>query len=274
VYFVLFVAPALIALEQIRNLAGANVAATAMLVATAVVSLTLLIRRELRASQPLFPFSLLRDPTIWRSDAMAACHGAALVSLIAYLPVYLRTARGLTPAETGYFLLPIAFGIGLGSLVTGRLVSMTGRTTIFPSVALAPVVVALLVVGLFHDRISPVWLSAIIGPQVTVQNAAGAGMLGAAAGSVQFSRAIGASFGTALVGALLLAVFTARDPGAVSVFADLLEHGPVALAGLSSEQRALAQDALDASFRTVFLTIDVFAALAMICAWAVPSRRL
>ncbi len=286
VYFVLFVAPALIALEQIRNLAGANVAATAMLVATAVVSLTLLIRRELRASQPLFPFSLLRDPTIWRSDAMAACHGAALVSLIAYLPVYLRTARGLTPAETGYFLLPIAFGIGLGSLVTGRLVSMTGRTTIFPSVALAPVVVALLVVGLFHDRISPVWLSAIIGAmsvfmgsvmgvvQVTVQNAAGAGMLGAAAGSVQFSRAIGASFGTALVGALLLAVFTARDPGAVSVFADLLEHGPVALAGLSSEQRALAQDALDASFRTVFLTIDVFAALAMICAWAVPSRRL
>lgn len=217
---------------------------------------------------------------------MAACHGAALVSLIAYAPVYLRAARGLTPSQTGYFLLPIAFGIGLGSLVTGRLVSRTGRTAIFPSISLVPVAITLFLVGLFHERISPFWLSAIIGimslfmgsvmgvVQVTVQNAAGFGMLGAAAGSVQFSRAIGASFGTALVGALMLAVFTAHDPGGVAVFGDLLEHGPAALIGLSPDLRTLAESALVASFRTVFLTIDAFVVLALVVAWSIPTRRL
>ena len=194
--------------------------------------------------------------------------------------------EGLTPSQTGYFLLPIAFGIGLGSLVTGRLVSRTGRTAIFPSISLVPVAITLFLVGLFHERISPFWLSAIIGimslfmgsvmgvVQVTVQNAAGFGMLGAAAGSVQFSRAIGASFGTALVGALMLAVFTAHDPGGVAVFGDLLEHGPAALIGLSPDLRTLAESALVASFRTVFLTIDAFVVLALVVAWSIPTRRL
>lgn len=285
-FFVLFVAPALVALEQIRHVSGINVPATLALAALALCSLALLVRRELGIAQPLFPFSLLRDPTIWRSDAMAACHGAALVSLIAYLPVYLRAARGLSPSETGYFLLPIAFGIGIGSLVTGRLVSRTGRTAVFPSISLIPVAITLLLVGLFHERIQPFWLSAIIGlmslfmgsvmgvVQVTVQNAAGLGMLGAAAGSVQFSRAIGASFGTALVGAIMLAVFTANDPGGVSVFGDLLEHGPAALGSLSPDLRGLAENALAASFRAVFLTIDAFVVLALVAAWSIPARRL
>ena len=39
------------------------------------------------------------------------------------------------------FQASFAFGIGLGSLVTGRLVSRTGRTAIFPSIALIPVVI-------------------------------------------------------------------------------------------------------------------------------------
>lgn len=285
-FFVLFVAPALIALEQIRHVSAINMPATLALAGLAVASLVFLVRRELRVAHPLFPFSLLRVPTIWRSNAMAACHGAALVSLIAFAPVYLRAARGLTPSQTGYFLLPIAFGIGLGSLATGRLVSRTGRTAVFPSISLIPAVIAFLLIGLFHERIEPFRLSAIIGAmsffmgsvmgvvQVTVQNAAGPGMLGAAAGSVQFSRAIGASFGTALVGAIMLAVFTAHDPDAVSVFADLLEHGPSALRNLAPDARAMAEDALNASFRAVFLTIDAFIALALVAAWSIPTRRL
>ncbi|MDE2363011.1 MAG: MFS transporter [Hyphomicrobiales bacterium] len=285
-FFVLFVAPALVALEQIRGFRPSDLPMIGALLAVAAGSLVMLSRRELRIDHPLFPFSLLRNPTIWRSDAMAACHGAALVSLIAYLPVYLRVARGLTPTESGYFLLPISFGIGVGSLVTGRLVSRTGRTAIFPSIALIPVALGLFFVALLHEDVRPGALSAIIGGmsffmgsvmgvvQVTVQNAAGQAMLGAAAGSVQFSRAIGASFGTALVGALMLAVFSARDPGGISVFADLLASGPDALAALAPDARALAQSALTSSFRTVFLTIDAFVALALFCAWSIPTRRL
>lgn len=285
-WFVLFVAPALVAMEQVRRLRLADAPLVAALVGLAVLALVLLTRRELKVPQPLFPFALLREKTIWRSNAMAACHGAALVSLIAYLPIYLRVARGLSPAETGYLLLPIAFGIGIGSLATGRLVAQTGRTAIFPSLALIPVVAILLYVAFNHQTLDVAAFGLVIGVltffmgsvmgvvQVIVQNAAGAGMLGAAAGSVQFSRAIGASFGTALVGAVLFAVFKAQAGDATSVFADLVERGPVALTQLAPAVRETAEIALAAGFRAVFLVVAGFAALALVCAWSIPSRRL
>lgn len=285
-WFVLFVAPALVALEQIRRLRLADAPVILALVGVAVAALVLLTRRELKIAQPLFPFSLLREKTIWRSNAMAACHGAALVSLIAYLPIYLRVARGLSPAQTGYFLLPIAFGIGVGSLATGRLVAQTGRTAIFPSLALIPVVAILLYIAFGHETLDvrlfgltigvlTFFMGSVMGVvQVIVQNAAGVGMLGAAAGSVQFSRAIGASFGTALVGAVLFAVFKAQAGDATSVFADLVERGPAALTQLAPAVRQTAEIALDAGFRAVFLVVAGFAALALVCAWSIPSRRL
>ena len=170
--------------------------------------------------------------------------------------------------------------------MTGRLVSRTGRTAIFPSLSLIPVTAILFWIALWHQTLGVTAFGAAIGVltcfmgsvmgvvQVVVQNAAGPGMLGAAAGSVQFSRAVGASFGTALVGAILLAVFTARDPGAVGAFADLLEHGPEALSRLAPQARIDTMAALDAGFRAVFLTIDAFAALALLCAWSIPNRRL
>ncbi|MFO1136167.1 MAG: MFS transporter [Rhodoblastus sp.] len=286
VWFVLFVAPALVAMEQIRRLRLADAPVVAALVGVAVLALVLLTRRELKTPQPLFPFALLREKTIWRSNAMAACHGAALVSLIAYLPIYLRVARGLSPAETGYLLLPIAFGIGIGSLATGKLVAQTGRTAIFPSLALVPVVAILAYLALNHRTLDLAGFGLVIGVltffmgsvmgvvQVIVQNAAGAGMLGAAAGSVQFSRAIGASFGTALVGAILFAVFRAQAGEAAGVFADLVERGPAALTLLAPEARATAEIALAAGFRAVFFVVAGFAALALVCAWSIPSRRL
>jgi len=48
--------------------------------------------------------------------------------------------------------------------------------------------------------------------QVTVQYAAGPKQLGEAAASVQFSRSVGAAFGTALVTAVLFAVLSMKNP--------------------------------------------------------------
>ena len=67
-----------------------------VLMGVGIAALIGLILRERRAATPLLPIHLLRQPTIWRSDALAACHGATLVSLItfiAHLPA--RAARHL-----------------------------------------------------------------------------------------------------------------------------------------------------------------------------------
>jgi len=55
------------------------------LLAIGVIAAVLLVRQETRAASPLIPLALLHRPTIWRSDALAACHGAALAQLPACL---------------------------------------------------------------------------------------------------------------------------------------------------------------------------------------------
>lgn len=284
--FVCFIGPALVAVEQARKLDAALAPLILSLCVLALGALVALIRRESRQEDPLLPIALLRNPAIWRSDAMAACHGAALVSLINYTPLYLRAARGLSASETGYFLLPMALGVGVGSLITGRLVSRTGRTAIFPSLALIPANILFCVLALFHARLPLAALPALFGAialcmgsvmgvvQVTVQNAAGPARLGSAAASVQFSRAVGATFGTAIVGSALFAVFTADADVGRDAFAALLEHGPAALQALAPSAQAGAQAALHASFRAAFLAMNLFAMLALACAWSIPARRL
>ena len=154
VLFTIFVTTTLLALEQAQRANTSILPLAGGLLAAGVISLGLLVRQENRAASPLIPLSLLRRPTIWRSDALAACHGAALVSLITFLPIYLETVRGLSPSQTGLLLVPLTIGIGTGSLLTGRLVSKTGFTTVFPVFGLVLVTANILVLALWAQALS------------------------------------------------------------------------------------------------------------------------
>ena len=166
VLFIMFVGPVILALEQLQRMQSSAVPMALGLLALGIIMLVALIWQESRSTSPLIPPRLFREPSIWRSDGLAACHGAALVSLITFLPIYLRAVRGASPAETGLMLLPLTFGIGVGSLITGQIVTRTGRTAVFPSLGLPaathrPVVAGILdaafvdhgaAVGLGRDR--------------------------------------------------------------------------------------------------------------------------
>jgi predicted MFS family arabinose efflux permease len=244
------------------------------------------VRHERRVEHPLLPIALLRQPTIWRSDALAACHGAVLVSLIAFLPIYLYIGHDASAAETGLRLLPLMLGIGIGSMATGRVVSRTGRTTIFPSVGLIFVTMSLIVIALWSRNFSPLafstllllnglFMGTVMGVvQVVVQNAAGISALGAAAASVQLSRSLGAVAGTAIVGTVLFATLAVSDPASAGLFAAMVRRGPQVIQALPSVQRALLESDIASAFRAAFLAIAAFAALGMLIAWSIPARRL
>jgi EmrB/QacA subfamily drug resistance transporter len=286
ILFTVFVTTTLLALEQAQHV---NVAALPMaggLLAAGIVAVLLLVRQENRTASPLIPLPLLRLPAIWRSDAMAALHGAALVSLITFLPVYLEAVRGASPSETGLLLVPLTVGIGAGSLVTGRLVHKTGLTTAFPVVGLALVTlsmmvlvfwaqalgntafaVLLLVIGLFMGTVMGV-------VQVMVQNASGLRQLGEAAASVQFSRSMGAAFGTALVGAVLFGVLALTNPEAARVFAAMVEHAGGSAVALTGEQSAAIRADITQAFRAAFLLIGMFTTGGFLLALTHPVRRI
>ena len=112
VLFILFVGPVILALEQVQRMELSAMPMALALLAFGLVALGLLVWQERLTAAPLIPPRLFRQASIWRADAMAACHGAALVSLITFLPIYLRAVRGASPGETGLILLPLTAGIG------------------------------------------------------------------------------------------------------------------------------------------------------------------
>jgi EmrB/QacA subfamily drug resistance transporter len=285
-WFTLFVTATLLGLEQAQHVDRGALGPLAALLAVGVLSLVLLVRQENRTPSPLIPLSLLRQPTIWRTDALAACHGAALVSLITFVPIYLVVVRGLSPATTGLLLVPLTIGIGTGSLVTGRMVSRTGRTTVFPIFGLALLTVDLAALAVWApvlDTTTIAWLLLATGllfgtvmgvVQVVVQYAAGSGRLGEAAASVQFSRSIGAAFGTALVTAVLFAVLAVKNPEAARLFAAMTEHGAHLPSDLGAAQLADVQAVIAVAFRIAFLSIAAFTAAGFTLALSIPLRRI
>src|SRR5260370_15711323 len=102
-------------------------------------------------------------------------------------------------------------------MITGRVISRTGRTSIFPSYGLIFVTIILLFLAFWVPRLSAsalawvlLWNGLFMGTvmgvvQINVQSAAGPGMLRAAAASVQISPSVGAAFRTAPGAAVLFA---------------------------------------------------------------------
>jgi EmrB/QacA subfamily drug resistance transporter len=286
VYFTVFVTATLLALEQVQHANMAQLPTGAALLVLGLIALVLLVRHENRADSPLIPLKLLRMSAIWHSDAMAACHGAALVSLITFMPVFLEVVREASPSETGVLLVPLTIGIGAGSLLTGRLVSRTGRTTVYPVTGLIFATLTLLIMAIWASDLSNITISVLLllnglfmGPvmgvvQVIVQNAAGALRLGEAAASVQFSRSIGAAFGTALVGTVLFAFLALRNPEAARVFAEMVEHLGGGGPAISAAQRGAIHGDIVAAFRAAFLLIGLFTATGCVLAYTNPQRRI
>jgi EmrB/QacA subfamily drug resistance transporter len=286
VWFVVFITTTLLALDQAQRWEPRTLLTVLGLIGLSVASLGLLLRQENRAQTPLLPVELLRQAAIWRSDALAACHGAALVSMITFLPIYLQAVRGLSPQETGLLMLPLTAGIGLGSMITGRIVTQTGRTMIFPIWGLVIVTFNIVLFALVAARLPTAYLPWIFGwnalfmgtvmgvVQVTVQAVAGPKMLGAGAASVQFSRSVGAAVGTAIVAAVLFSVLTATDPETARLFAVMVQRGPNAMATLEPARQAMAQAEIAEAFQAAFLSMAAFTGIGLLLAWSIPVRRI
>jgi EmrB/QacA subfamily drug resistance transporter len=286
VLFAAVIAPTLLALERAQRFERSALPMIALLMVLATTALVMLLRQEHRAPAPLLPVQMFRKPGIWRTDLLAAFTAAQTVSLVAFLPMYLQVVRGEGAEQSGLLLLPLTLGIALGSLVGGRSIARTGRTAIMPSIGLLVSAVMLVSVAVFAPHLGNGALIGALsvvalatGPtmpvvQMTVQVVAGPQLLGAAAASVQFSRSIGAAFGTALVGAVLFAALAARDPATAASFTALVEQGPRVLMALPEARRVVVQSEIADAFRAAFLTISVFTTGGLLLAWWLPVRRI
>ena len=281
-----FIVPLLLMVSQLQRLHAAALPALASLLALTVAGLMALLWQQRRTPNPLLALPLLRIPDFWRSTVMAGCSGASLTAMMTFLPIYLQVVAGASAAQTGVLLIPLTGAVSFGSMLTGWLISRSGRTAIFPTVGLAVTAVSLVALAIWAPSLSRVelsWLvavggltqgSSMITAQITVQAAAGARQLGAASASVSLARSLGSAFGAAWAGAVLFCTLSAMDGETATLFADMVRRGPGILDGLEAGRKLVVQTEIATAFRGVFLTVACFSCTIVACAATLPMRRL
>jgi len=284
--FASFVWSLLVLVQKIGDPANLRLAMLASLMAIAVISLGLLIAREKRATDPLFPPALMSNPTIWRCNAMAMCHGAYQVSVLTFTPVYLRVVRDQSITEIGLMLLPITFGIGIGTFATGQIVSRTGNAAIFPTVGMAIAAAMVGFAGLQADAMPTLLFAAYFGilaltfgtvmgvVQATVQAESPPTLLGTATAAISLSRALGAAIGTAVTAATLFAVLAASGVQISTELQAVLQGSGNGLAVLGGAEEHKIRADVAFAFHGVFFVIASYAAICSFLAGSLPRRTL
>ena len=179
---------------------------------------------ESRASEPILPLSLFRNRSISVSLIAVFLASFGFFGAIIFIPLWFQTVLGSSATQSGYQILPLLAGLIISSVVSGQVISRTGRYRWLIVVAMALVAAGLaLMTQLRGDTsLSEMWLWMVvagmgIGPSlaaftIVVQNAAPFAQLGAATGALTFFRQVGGTVGLAIGGTLFATALTSELP--------------------------------------------------------------
>lgn len=243
-----------------------------------VLAIVAFIFQELRHPEPLVPLSLFRLSVLRVASAMGFVIGFGMFGAIVYLSIFMQVVRGASPTSAGLQLLPLMMGILITSIVSGRLITRTGRYKIFPILGTGTATIGMFMLSRcgVDTSIWFVWLSAFVlgiglgGVMqvliVAVQNSVDRKQLGAATSTSTFFRSIGGSFGTAVFGAVwtaqLATELTKNLPAGVAAQLNSAGQSVTASMGNIDSLPGPIQDAVLLSFansidRTFLLAVPV-----------------
>ncbi|MFI6438610.1 MFS transporter [Streptomyces sp. NPDC050759] len=182
--------------------------------AGAAVSAVLFLVAEHFAAEPLMPLRLFRDSVFNITGLVGLVIGVGLFGAASYLPTFLQMVDGASATESGLLMLPMMAGIVGASIVSGQLISHTGRYRIWPILGSALSVVGMWLLSRLEvdtPRLHySVWM-AVLGAGIgmvmpvlilAVQNSVRPADLGTATSANNYFRQIGGSVGAAIFGTL------------------------------------------------------------------------
>ncbi|HEY2771777.1 MAG TPA: MFS transporter [Solirubrobacteraceae bacterium] len=100
--------------------------ATILRLAGAALLLLAFVAIELRASEPLMPFSIFRLRTLRGANIVGLLIGMSLFSMFFFISLYLQNVMGYSPIKTGLAYLPLSVGIILSAGLASQLVTRFG----------------------------------------------------------------------------------------------------------------------------------------------------
>jgi EmrB/QacA subfamily drug resistance transporter len=226
------------------------------LLAVSALVLAAFALSALRSANPALELRLFRNRVYATSIPALFFTGAAFLSLVVFLPLFMVNVVGVSSTRAGVSLIPVSAGLVFGSALTGQLVSRFGH---YKLQMLAGG--TLLAVGLFLlSRMSVdsgYWQVTFymllcglgLGPTfplytLAVQNAVEPRHLGQATGTSIFFRQIGGTVGVAVMGTVLAGVLAASLSGLPAFDPGNPGEPGRAIRAESDRQYALAERAL------------------------------
>src|SRR5262249_31570966 len=179
------------------------------------------------AAEPLIPIAVLADPAARLAIAAHSFGWGAIISLNIFLPMYLQSALGWSPSAAGLSLVILMVTLNSTAGLSSQLLGRVRRYKLLPLCFLFVGVDAVVALALSAESMTTLRFEIILlligigfGPtapltQVALQNTVPARDLGAALGTMNFTRTLIATIMIAIFGAIVLAhapVGAARGP--------------------------------------------------------------
>ncbi len=212
------VAPLLLVAEQGRVWGWDSAGAIACYVIGGVGIAAFIFSERMMGDDALIPLKLFRSPTFSVATVLGVLVGFGMFGAISTVPLYLQLVKGSTPTQSGFQLLPMILGLMISSIVSGQLISRTGRYRIFPIVGTGFMAVGFLIfTTITADSNYLVLASAmlLVGRGlgqlmqtlvIASQNSVGPRDIGVATSSSTFFRQIGGTLGVAVIFSVVFSV--------------------------------------------------------------------
>jgi EmrB/QacA subfamily drug resistance transporter len=264
--------------------------------ALSLMLVAVFIAWERRAAEPVLPPRLFKNRVFAVTSAVGFVVGFALFGSVTYLPLFLQVVNGATPTGSGLQILPLMGGLLITSIVSGQLISRTGKYKIFPIAGTALMIAGLLLLSGMGASTSTAVASAymfVLGlglgmvMQVlvlAVQNAVEYSDLGVATSGATLFRSIGGSVGTAILGSIFssrLASAIAHPPAvnvsgaaATKLPKSFNIENPAALKLLPAPIHHFYVTAFTNALGTVFVVAAGVCAAAFLLSWLIPQLPL
>lgn len=243
------------------------------MVVLSLAALVAFIWVESRAAEPVLPLQLFRNNTFLISNSVGFLVGMAMFGSITFLPLYLQTAKGVSPTGSAIQLIPMMVGLIGASTLSGFIMSKTGRYKMLPVASTAVLFVGLLLLGTMQLT-TPDWAIAIymfmvgagIGPVNSVgvtatQNAVSRDLVGVATAGNTLFRQIGGSIGVSVFGAIFTSSLASRLGDAMPAGSGGAFNAK-AIQALPEAARMQVLEGFSAALHPVFLTAAAAALIA------------
>jgi EmrB/QacA subfamily drug resistance transporter len=188
------------------------------LAVVAVVTLVAFFFVERRVAEPILPLSIFKNRNFAVISVIGFLLGFTMFGAINYLPLFQQTVQGASATNSGLLLLPMMAGLLVTSLISGQMITRTGRYKVFPIIGGVVMVAGLLLLTQLDvgttRLVSSLFMLALGGGMgflmqntlLISQNSVEQRDMGVASSTATFMRSIGGSFGVSLFGA----VFSSR----------------------------------------------------------------